>query len=84
VISALREPIESLALAPDSIDLSAVLGLSDQLTAKTLEALGDFDAESLGELDGRTSLRDWLRVEGRMYHRCRVPRRGSVGIEALV
>jgi hypothetical protein len=66
VISALREPIESLALAPDSTDLSAVLGLSDQLTAKTLEALGDFDADSLWELDGRTSLRDWLRVTARM------------------
>ena len=66
VISALRESIEGLPLGPDSADLSAVLGLSDQLTARTIEALGEFDAAELWQLDGRTSLRDWLRVTARM------------------
>jgi hypothetical protein len=66
MFSALAEVVDKLEVAPDSAELTSVLGLTDQVSAKTLEALGEFDAGELWQLDGRTSLRDWLRVNARM------------------
>ncbi|MEO7556335.1 MAG: DUF222 domain-containing protein, partial [Acidimicrobiales bacterium] len=43
-----------------------MLRVADLLEAKLTAALGDFDSHKLWELDDRLSLKDWLRVHGRM------------------
>ncbi|MGI8662344.1 MAG: DUF222 domain-containing protein [Acidimicrobiales bacterium] len=65
VIAGLREAIENATIAPDSDELTEVLALCDLLDARVSAALGEFDSAGLWDLDGRVSLRDWIRVHAR-------------------
>jgi hypothetical protein len=44
--------------------IAAVLALRDRLDARIAEAVGEFDAVSLWDADGATSLVAWLRDRG--------------------
>ncbi|MGI8662469.1 MAG: hypothetical protein ACR2LQ_04550 [Acidimicrobiales bacterium] len=65
VIAGLREAIENATISPDSDELTEVLALCDLLDARVSWALGEFDSAGLWDLDGRVSLRDWIRVHAR-------------------
>jgi hypothetical protein len=75
VVGALRDAVNDLEVHPDSRELTELLALRDRLDATLSAGLADFDVAGLWELNGRTSLRDWLRVHGRM-------RAVTAGIEA--
>ena len=61
MIGALREAIEELEVPLDGDALAEALKLSDLLAAKLARVVGAFDAESMWELDGATSMSAWLR-----------------------
>ena len=66
VLGALAAAIDDLSVGVDAGELTELLALRDKLDAKIAIALNEFDAAGLWALEDRVSLRDWLRVQGRM------------------
>lgn len=60
----MAEAIKELDIPVDGFAIVDVLGLRDRLDARTAEALGDFDAAKLWDIDAATSLTAWLRAHG--------------------
>ena len=60
VIEALETAVENLDIAVDGDDIARALKVIDRLTAKVTVAIGEFDDNGLWDLDGRTSMTDWL------------------------
>jgi 5-methylcytosine-specific restriction protein A len=58
--------IAELEIPTDGPGLLELLAAHDQLTAKVCEAVGDFDARSMWDLDAATSMHAWLRDQARM------------------
>lgn len=56
--------VEGLSIPVDGQAIAAVLALRDRLDARIAEAVGEFDAVSLWDADGATSLVAWLRDRG--------------------
>src|SRR5215210_2949547 len=61
-----REAIQELDVPVDGAALAELVQLLDVLTAKVVEAVGEFDAARVWEMDGATSMTAWLRA-----HACR-------------
>ena len=57
----LAEAIEKLRVPTEGAALTQLLALRDRLDARIAEAVGDFDAARLWDLDGATSMTAWLR-----------------------
>jgi hypothetical protein len=65
----LAEAIEGLEISIDAEGIREVLVLRDRLDARILDALGEFDAGRLWDVDGATSLTAWLRDAASMTSR---------------
>jgi hypothetical protein len=65
----LAQAIEGLEIPIDGGAIGEVLALRHRLDARLSEALGEFAAAGLWELDGAVSLTSWLKVRGRMTAR---------------
>ncbi len=64
-----RGAIEELDVPVDGAALKQVCKLADRLSAKISEAVGEFDAAELWDLDGATSMTAWLRHEANQSSR---------------
>ncbi len=60
----LEAAVEALSIPVDGEAIAAVLAIRDRLDARIAEAVGEFDAVSLWDSDGSTSLVAWLRDRG--------------------
>lgn len=69
MIEKLAAAIEEVRIAADGGELREVLRLRDLLDARIAEAISEFDAAGLWELDGATSMTGWLKSEARMTSR---------------
>ncbi len=65
----LAEAIEKLRVPTEGAALAQLLALRDLLDARIAEAVGDFDAAGLWDLDGATSMTAWLRDKASMTSR---------------
>ena len=61
--------IDALEIRLDGEALTEAFALLDKLTSKVTEAVGEFDAAELWDLDGATSMAAWLRVAARLSNR---------------
>ncbi|MEA2687043.1 MAG: hypothetical protein QOE93_2238 [Actinomycetota bacterium] len=61
--------IQRLRLPVDGPTLVQVLALRDQLNARIAEAVGEFDAHELWDIDGSVSMTAWLRSSASMTTR---------------
>ncbi len=64
MIERLAAAIEEVRIAAVGGELREVLRLRDLLDARIAEAIGEFDASGLWELDGATSMTGWLMSRG--------------------
>jgi hypothetical protein len=69
MFATLARDIEGLDIPIDGEAIGELLALRDRLDARISEALGEFDAAGLWELDGAVSLTSWLKIRGRMTSR---------------
>jgi hypothetical protein len=65
----LAKAIERLDIPLDREALVEVLALRDRLDARTVAAVGEFDASGLWDVEGATSMTAWLRAVGSMTTR---------------
>lgn len=56
----LAEAIEEMDVPVDGAALVALLGLADRLTARVIEAVGEYDAAGLCRAEGAVSTTAWL------------------------
>ena len=66
VFEQLGTAVETLDIPLDGDALAAVIALRDRLEARISDAIAAYDAVSLWELDGATSLTGWLADRGGM------------------
>ncbi len=69
VLDDLAEAIENLDIGVDGAAIVRALALRDQLDARIAEVVGAFDAASLWDIDGATSMTAWLKSSARMTDR---------------
>ena len=66
VLEGLAEAIEKLRIPLDGTSLTQVLALRDRFDALIAEAVGEFDAAQLWDVDAATSMTAWLRDKASM------------------
>lgn len=66
MLDQLRSAIDSLEIGIDSASLLEALKLRDQLEARICEAVGEYEATDLWDVQGRTSMTGWLQHAARM------------------
>ena len=66
MLAELAEAIEKLRIPLDGASLAQVLALRDRLDALIAEAVGEFDAAQLWDIDSATSMTAWLRDQASM------------------
>jgi len=66
MLTQLREAIDRLEIPVDREALIELISLSEQLHARVIDAVGEFDNAALWDIDGATSMTAWLRDHGRM------------------
>jgi hypothetical protein len=67
VLAELQTAVENLEIPVERDAIRDALRIRDLLTAKITDALGEFDAHELWDLDAATSLKAWLKDYGRMH-----------------